>query len=96
MQLIGGLDVRDLLKERHQFRQIKELGEPCSCAIASSFGRKLDGRRGFTEGRSPAVKVRHMIALQRVVLQIALHGVQLRHTVGNRRTRGKHNAAPAR
>lgn len=34
-------------------------------------------------------------ALQLAVLQVALHGVELRHRVGHRRARGEHRAASA-
>lgn len=39
--------------------------------------------------------MRHAFLLQCAVLQVALHGVQLRHAVADGRTRCKHNALAA-
>ena len=42
-----------------------------------------------------AVEVGHVISFQRAVLEVALHGVQLRHGIGNRRTCGEDHTASA-
>ena len=62
-----------------------------SIALRSEFNRG----RGFPEGGSPRIKMRHAFLLQCAVLQVALHGVQLRHAVADGRTRCKHNALAA-
>ena len=62
--------------------------------VAGALRRKLHGCYRFTEVCCPCVKVLEAVILQRLRLQIPLHGVQLHHTVGNGRSGGKHNAMP--
>ena len=38
VQLVGGLDVRDLLEQIHQFWQIEKLGEAGPRPVAGPFG----------------------------------------------------------
>ena len=92
VQLIGCFDIRSLFEEVHQLRQIEELRKASSSAIAGSFGRKLNGRGGLTKGGRPAVKMRQTLTLDGVMLQIAHHGVQLGHGVGNGSAGGKDHA----
>ena len=41
VQLVGGFDVRDLLKEVHQLRQVKKLGEAGPCPVAGALGEQF-------------------------------------------------------
>ena len=95
MKLIRRLDVCDLTEYVHQLRQIEELCKARPRPIARSLRSQLNRCRGFPEGGSPRIKMRHAFLLQCAVLQIALHSVQLRHTVADGRTRCKHNALTA-
>ena len=89
MKLVGRFDVGGFLKQIHQLRQIEEFGESCTCAITCAFWRKFYGGLSFTEGRSPAVKMRETFPLYGVMLEIAHHRVELRHTVADRSTGGE-------
>ena len=95
MELVGGLDVRDLFEQVHQFRQIEKLGEAGPGPVAGPFRGKLQSGHCLPEAAGPAVKVRHAQLLKPVILEIPLHGVKLRHAVGNRRAGGKDNAPAA-
>ena len=95
VQLVGGLDVRDLLEQIHQFRQIEKLGEAGPRPVAGPFRGKLQSGHCLPEAAGPAVKVRHAQFLQPVILEIPLHGVKLRHRVGNRRAGGKDDTPAA-
>ena len=94
MQLIRRFDVRHFLEDRHEFRQVKESCESGSCPVAGAFRGKLNSSGCFTEGACPGVEVGHVAALEGAVLQVPLHGVQLRHAVGNR-SAGSKDDAPA-
>ena len=96
MELVGGLDVRDLFEQVHQLRQVEELGKAGPGPVAGPFRGKLQSGHCLPEAAGPAVKVRHAQLLKPVILKIPLHGVKLRHTVGNRRAGGKDNAPAAR
>ena len=95
VQLVGGFNVRDLLKEIHQLWQVEKLAESCSCPVAGSLRGQLQRRHGFAEAGGPAVKMGHVQLLQAVILEIPLHGVKLGHRVGNRRAGGKDDAPAA-
>ena len=92
VELVGGLDVRGLLEKRHQLRQIKELGEARPGTVACTFRGKLYGRLRLPKGGGPAVKVRKPLALNGVVLEVAHHGVKLRHAVADGCAGGEHDA----
>jgi len=95
VKLVGGLDVCRFFEQVHQFREVEELRKARPCPVACSLRRKLNGGCCFAKGRCPAVKVRQIAVAERVMLQIAHHGEQLRHGVGNRRAGRKHNALAA-
>ena len=95
VQLVGGFDVRDLLKEVHQLRQVEKLGEAGPCPVAGALRGQLQRRHGLAKAGRPAVKVGHAQLLQAVILEIPLHGVKLGHGVGNRRAGGKDDAPAA-
>ena len=95
MKLIGGLDVRNLLEQRNEFREIEESRKSRAGTVAGALRGQLDGRDRFPEDGSPGVEVRESIALERAVLQVTLHGVHLRHAVGDRGPRGKDDALAA-
>ena len=92
IQLVAGLDIRHFLEHGHQLRQIEELREPCPCPVTGSFRSQLDGCCGFTEGGSPAVKMRQTFLLQRPILEIPHDGIKLRHGVADRRAGSKDHA----
>ena len=77
VQLVGGFDVRDLLKEVHQLRQVEKLGEAGPCPVAGALRGQLQRRHGLAKAGRPAVKVGHAQLLQAVILEIPLHGVKL-------------------
>ena len=95
MQLVGSLNVCYFFEHRHQFRQIEKFCKSRSGAIPSTFGRKLNGGGGFTEGRCPTVEVRQLFLLEGAVLQIAHDRVQFGHGIADWRTGRKHHSAPA-
>ena len=41
IKLIGGLNVRGFLEQRHKLRQVEELGEAGSCAISRALGNEF-------------------------------------------------------
>ena len=77
MELVGGLYIRDLFEQVHQFRQIEKLGETGPRPVAGSFWGKLKSGHRLPEAAGPAVKVRHAQLLKPVILEIPLHGVKL-------------------
>ena len=81
VELVGGLDIRRLLEQGHELRQIKELGKARPRPVARTLGSQLDGGLRLSEGGSPAVEVGKSLAANGVVLEIAHHGVKLRHGV---------------
>ena len=95
MELVGGFDVRDLLKEIHQLRQVEKFAESCSCPVAGALRGQLQRGHGLAKPGRPAVKVGHAQLLQAVILEIPLHGVKLGHGVGHRRAGGKDDAPAA-
>ena len=92
VQLIRSLDISGLFEEVHEFRQVEELSKAGSGTVAGSFRCKLNSGGSFTESRSPAVKVSKSLIADGVMLQIAHHGVQFRHGVGNRCAGGEDHA----
>ncbi len=64
MQLVGGLDVRNLLEHVHQFRQVEELRKSGSGTVAGSLRCKLNGRGRLTKGGCPAVEMGQLFLLQ--------------------------------
>ena len=68
VELIGRLDICDFFEQGHQLRQIKELGKSGSCPIAGALRSQFNRCCGLTEGGSPAVKMRHSLFLERVML----------------------------
>ena len=95
IQLITGLDIRHFLKHGHEFRQVKELGEACPGTVAGSFRSQFNGRGRFSEGGSPAVKVRKPFLLQRPVLEITHDRVKLRHGIADRCAGSEHDTPAA-
>ena len=95
IELVGSLDVRCLAEMAHQLRQVGETGKPCPGAVARPLRGKLNGGGCLAKGGCPAVEVGKPLAANGVVLEIAHHGVDFRHAVGHRRTRGEHNALAA-
>ena len=95
VELVGCLDVGHFFEQCHQLRQVEELGKPCPRTVAGALRSQLNRRRGFTEGGGPAVKMRQPFFLERVMLEIAHHGVKLSHGVADGRTRCEHHALAA-
>ena len=93
IELVGGFDVCRFFEQVHKLRQIKELGKSRSCTVARTLRCKLNGGRGLSKSRSPAVKVRQALVANGIVLQVPHHRVQLRHRVADRRSRCEHNAS---
>ena len=92
VQLVGGFNVRDLLKEIHQLWQVEKLAESCSCPVAGSSGASSSAVT-VSPKREPSSQNWAMPKLlQAVILEIPLHGVKLGHRVGNRRAGGKDDA----
>ena len=81
VELVGGLDIRRLLEQGHELRQIKELGKARPRPVARTLGGQLDGGLRLSEGGSPAVEVGKSLAANGVVLEIAHHGVKLGHGI---------------
>ena len=92
MELVTGLDVRNLLEHGHQFREVEELGEPGAGAVSGTFRRKFNGRGRLTEGGCPAVEVGQLFLLQGTVLQVPHDRVQFGHGIAHGRSCGKHHA----
>ena len=92
VELVGGLDVRHLPEYRHELRQVEELREAGPCPVAGALGSQLNGRHRLPKGGGPVVKVVEPLALQRSLLEIPLHGIELRHGVGDRGAGGEHHA----
>ncbi len=63
--------------------------------VAGPLRGQFQRRHGLSEPGSPAVEVGHAQLLQPVILEIPLHGVKLRHGVGNRRAGGEDDAPAA-
>ena len=81
VELVGGLDIRRLLEQGHELRQIKELGKARPRPVARTLGSQLNGGLRLPEGGSPAVEVGKSLAANGVVLEIAHHGVQFGHGI---------------
>ena len=81
VELVGGLDIRRLLEQGHELRQIKELGKARPRPVARTLGSQLNGSLRLPEGGSPAVEVGKSLAANGVVLEIAHHGVKLGHGI---------------
>ena len=92
IQLVCSLDVCGLFEEVHQLRQVEELCKAGSRAVSGALRRKLNGSRSFTEGRCPTVKMRQPLVTNGIVLEIAHHGIEFRHGVGDRCAGGKDHA----
>ena len=86
-------DIRHFAKHRHQLGHVDEAGEPRVHAVATAVRRDFQRRHTFTKGGCPGVKLLQTQFLQPVGLQVAHHGVDLRHGVGDRCRRGKHHPA---
>ena len=95
IQLVGSFNVSNFLEHIHQFRQIKELRKPGSGTVSRTFRSQLDGSGGFPEGRRPAVKMRQILFLERIILQVSHYRIKLGHGVGYRSTCCKYYATPA-
>ena len=95
IQHIRRLNVSSFLEHCHKFRKIVELCKPCFGSVSGTFGRKLDSRHGLAKGACPGIKVNEVISAKCSILEILLHRVHLDHTVGDRSTGRKHNAASA-
>ena len=74
-----------------QFRQIDEPGKARVHPVARSSGRQLQCRHRFTKIGSPSVELRHTSGIQCLGIEVALHGVQFRHGIGDRRPCCKHH-----
>ena len=81
VELVGGLDIRRLLEQGHELRQIKELGKARPRPVPRTLGSQFDGGLRLSEGGSPAVEVGKSLAANGVVLEIAHHGVKLGHGI---------------
>ena len=92
---VRGLHVRKGAVHRQKFREIGELCKPRPRPVSLSARRKLHARERFAEVCRPTVEEGYTQIFQYGRLQVGLHGVHLRHTVGDRRTRRKHNAPVA-
>ena len=95
LQHIRSLNVCDLLKHSHQFREIVETGKSCFGSVARAFRGQFDGSDGLTEGRCPGIEVKQAVVPQRIVLQVLLHGVHFHHGVADGGAGGEDNAASA-
>ena len=89
---IRSLNVRHFLEHTHQLWEIVELGKPGLGPVARSLRGQLNGCHRFTEGGGPGVKVKQIVPLQGVVLEVFLHGIHLHHGVGDGGAGGEHNA----
>ena len=81
VELVGGLDIRCLLEQGHELRQIKELGKARPRPVPRTLRSQLDGGLRLPEGGSPAVEVGKPLAANGVVLEIAHHGIQFGHGI---------------
>ena len=95
IQLIAGLDIRHFLEHGHELRQVKELGKACPGTIAGSLRSQFYCRGRFSEGGSPAVKVRKPFLLQCPVLEITHDRVKLRHRIADRCAGSEHDTPAA-
>ena len=86
------LNFCDLLEHGHKFREIVELGKAGLGPVAGALRRKLNGRDGFPEGRSPRIKMNELISMQCAILEVFLHGIHLYHGIADRGAGGEDNA----
>ena len=75
LQHLCGLNIRHQPEHIDQLRQIVESCEPGLGAVAGTFRGQFHGSHRFTEVCCPCVKVLEAVILQRLRLQIPLHGV---------------------
>lgn len=68
IQLIGSLDVCDLLEDAHKLREVEEFAEPRPRPVARPLGSQLHRRDRLTEVRRPGVEVAHAEVFERVML----------------------------
>ena len=84
-QHIGSPHIGKRLEARHEFRQIAEIREPLFELIAAPFGLQLHADGNICKRRSPRIEALKPEFLQAIRSKIALHGVDFRHGVGDRR-----------
>ena len=92
VQHLPRADVGQLAEHAHQVRHVDEAREPRVQAVAAAVGCDLERRDGLAESGGPGVELFKPQGLQRVGLQVALEGVDLRHAVGHRRRGGQDHA----
>lgn len=95
MEHIRRLNVGGLLPERQELRQVVETGETGLGPKAGAGGVELYGRHLLPEGAGPAIKMLLSNPLQGVRLEVAHHGVELHHAVGDGGAGGEGDAPPA-
>ena len=90
-QHIGGLNIRHLPEHVDQLRKVVEPGEPGLGPVTGALRGQLDGRDSLSKVGGPGIKLADSIPLQRLVLEIPLHGKHLHHGVADRSARGEHH-----
>ena len=94
IELVSSFDVSNFLEHCHKLRKIVEFSEASFCSEAFAFRRQLNGCDCFAEVGRPAVEKAQTLFSQSVGLQIALHCVQLAHTVRDRRASCVNDTTP--
>ena len=75
-----------------QFRQVHKLGKARVHPVAGTCRRQFQRRHRLTKIGSPGVELRHTRHIQCLGVEVALHGVEFRHGIGDWCPRGKHHA----
>ena len=90
-----GQNVREVAEQELQLVHVLEAGEALLDPVALPGGFDLHAVDHFAELLCPCVEGGQAHLFQKVGLQVLLHDVHLAHAVHDRRSRRKHDAAPA-
>ena len=93
LEHIRRLNIRRLLKHRHQLRQVIKPGKACFRSIPSPLRCQFNGSNSFAKGACPGIKVQQVFLFERSILKIFLHRVHLHHAVADWGARRKYCAS---
>ena len=92
VQHIRRLNIRNLLEHGDQLGNIVESRKTCLCSVSRTLGSKLNRRYRLPISRSPRIKMKQVVIVKHVMLQVFLHRIKLNHRVGDRRSRCKNGS----
>ena len=84
---VGRLRVHHLTDDRHQFRHVDELRERLRVLVRAAIGRQFALGDDLAERGGPAIEIRYAVLGEQRALQVTLHGVELGHSIRDRRPR---------